>query len=45
MHPVTKAVYSVMYAKFRNKGLVRGVIFKIWYNLEYARVEIRNFFA
>jgi len=32
-----KAIYKAMYRDFKENGIVKGSIFKIWYELEFVR--------
>lgn len=35
-------MYKLMYKRFYKKGLIRNLIFRCWYEIEWLRVEIKE---
>lgn len=36
-------IYKVMYGQFKGKGGLKNLIFNIWYQLEWLRVDLKEF--
>ena len=35
-------MYRTMYKKFKNQGIIKHAIFKIWYEMEWLRCEVKE---
>lgn len=42
MNKTIYKIYMFMYHKMRNQGVIKNLIFKIWYEIEFLRCRVKN---
>lgn len=42
MKKINYQIYKFMYKKMREQGTIRNAIFRIWYEIEWQRVNIKE---